>query len=456
MSKRRVLFLVLLLSLLSIMFVVSAIMERKFRYDPDLFGIHEDLTSRHLSDEKLNISDAFGVLRSLGVSKIRVPIWRWYMNNSTTIENERKNAIKQVIYNAELFGMEIMSYVQDFPSWMTNVTGDPQTVPHRNMTEGSKYRRFLKLYEGSWETLAREFPEIKVWEIGNECNLPRYLHPPEFNETDPETQFSYEEQVDMVTDLLYYGSQGINAGNPNATRVMCGLGPIEDSIYENGIYDIRDFFNSIYESIGSDRWPSTNPDDFFQVPCWHPYTSNAKPTEENWVKPNKAVYEVMKNHCDGDKHVVFSEMGYSDNCTGLSKEEIANYLTGVFRLARNNFPWLKTIYWFRLMDPDPQCDSGLKCSEYGYGVLETPRKNWVWKPAAYTYKSLTHPLRSWIFSLVIGISLLIVTAVFVSYLLKSHIHRNWVTKSVVSLAVLLHSAIFSKFSLTKGLFQLEC
>jgi len=409
MKRKFVLFLVLLLSSLSIIFVTSVIMEVESRYDQDLFGMHEALTSRHLSDEKLNISRAFVVMHSLGVRKIRESIWRWYMLNSTSIKSEKKYAIQQLVGNANLFDIKIMGFVQDFPSWMTGIEGDQQTVPHRNMTEGSKYRRFLELYEESWETLAREFPEIKVWEIGNEYNLHKYLHPPEYdpNKKD-ETGFSLQERGAIVTDLLYYGSRGIHAGNPNATTVMCGLGPAA-----NRIRDIENFLDSIYENIESGRWPSTNPDDFFQVACWHPYTSNEKPNKKNWVDPNKAVYEVMKRHGDGNKRVVFSEMGFSDNCTGLSKEEVADYLLETFRLAKDNFPWLDIIYWFRLADRDPKYHPNLDCSEYGYGVVETPRENWTWKPAAYTYESLTHPFPWWILSMVSGGCLLVTAAVLI-------------------------------------------
>ena len=398
MRRKIVLFLVLLLSSLSIIFIASVIMWWKSRYDPDLFGMHEALTSRHLSDEKLNISRAFGILHSLGVRKIRESIWRWYMLNSTSIKSEKRYAVQQLVGNANLSGIEIMGYVQDFPPWMTGVERDQQTVPHRNVTEGSKYRRFLEVYEESWETLAREFQEIKVWEIGNEYNLRTFLHPPEYDETDSKTWFPYQERVDITTDLLHYGSRGIHAGNPNATTVMCGLGPAA-----NGIRDIENFLNSIYENIESGRWPSTNPDDFFQVACWHPYIFKEKPTKQNWVDPNIAVYEVMKNHGDKDKPVVFSEMGYTDN--DLSREQIAKYLLEVFRLARN-FSWLDTIYWFRLTNRDD-----------GFGVVEAP-ENWTWKPAAYAYKSLTHPFPWWILSMVSGGCLLVTVAVLIFHRLR--------------------------------------
>lgn len=408
MSRRIVLFLVLLLSLLSITFVGSVIMELESKYNSGLFGMHETLAYRSLY-ENLNISWAFEIMHSLGVRKLRMNFWRCrFMLNSTEINPGSKATIERVIHEADSLGIEIMGYAEDFPSWMTNITGDHRAVPRRNTT---KYSVFLERYEKSWETLAREFPEIKVWEIGNEYNLHRFLHPPRYNESDSNTWFNYSDTVDITTDLLYYGSRGINASNPNATTVMCGLGP-----GGNGIRDIERFLDSLYKNIESGRWPSTNPDDFFQVASWHPYISTEKPTKQNWVDPNKAVYEIMKKHGDGDKRVVFSEMGYTDN--NLSRNKIAEYFSEVFKLAKNNFPWLDTIYWYRLTDRDLIYEGQKDSKMDGYGVIESP-ETWTWKPAAYAYESLTHPFPWWTLSLVSGISLLIVIAVFVLYLVKS-------------------------------------
>jgi len=90
-----------------------------------------------------------------------------------------------------------MGMAQDFPSWVTNIKSDEeffqQIVPSRNLTEGSPYKKFLNRYEKSWETLAKTFPNITMWEIGNEYNLHIFLHP---------------------QDLLYYGSLGIHTAIP--------------------------------------------------------------------------------------------------------------------------------------------------------------------------------------------------------------------------------------------------
>ena len=84
---------------------------------------------------------------------------------------------------------------------------------------------------------------------------------------------------------------------------------------------------------------------------------------------------------DGDKPVVFSEFGYSDQ--NIPCENVSKYLLEAFQLARENFPWLKTIYWFRLIDPAPFTTG--EVNPPGYGLIRT---DWKWKPAAHTYQSL--------------------------------------------------------------------
>jgi hypothetical protein len=353
----------------------------------DFFGVGEPLAYRSAwSAENLNVNKAFEIMRSLGVSRLREWVWRWMVFNEsgTGLRENIVEAFNEIIMEAKSRNITVIGMVQDFPSWMTGIEGDNQAVPRRNLTEGSSYREFLEKYEKSWESLARGFPEIEIWEIGNEYNLPQFLHPPEYNESDSDTWFNYSDTVDIVTDLLYYGSLGIKAGNPNATTVMGGLGP-----RENGIHDIEVFLDSVYKNIKSGRWPSTDPDDFFQVVSWHPYIFSEKPTEQNWIIPNVAVYNIMVSHGDGDKPVVFSEFGYSDVCTGLNETQVAEYLYASFILAWENFqPWLKTIYWFRLIDPDPCYDVMPSLAEYGFGLVKRPAENYVWKPAAYAYKMM--------------------------------------------------------------------
>jgi len=384
----------LLLSMLATPFDTRFAFAASTEQNCSLFGVGEPLMSRSTwSPENLNISKAFEIMKNLSVHRLREWVWRQMVFNDsgTGLRQNIVEALNNVSDKAQSQNITVMAMVQDFPSWMTNIKSNEffqQIVPSRNLTEDSPYKKFLDCYEKSWETLAKTFPNITMWEMGNEYNLHTFLHPQGYNSTDSSTWFTQQEAVNITTDLLYYGSQGIRTGNPKAVTVMCGLAP-NLTTGGNGIYAIKDFLESIYTNIESGKWPSTNSSDFFQVACWHPYLNTEKSTFSNWVEPNTAVYNVMADHGDGEKPVVFSEFGYSDKCTGLNERQIANYLTAAFAFVNESFrPWLKTIYWFRLIDPDPKCDTGLPDYEYGFGLTKSPAENYTWKLAAYAYADI--------------------------------------------------------------------
>lgn len=342
---------------------------RRF-YRSELFGICEPITARHVQ-ENLSLQQSFEALQSLGVKRLRE--WTW-MNallvNPTTLNQTFAETLNHVLSTMAAGNITVMGMAQDFPSWMTDINGDYQAVPRRDTAPGSDYMKFLEKYRLSWRTLAAAFPNITFWEIGNEFNINEFLHPPDFHESN----FSLQEKADISTDLLYYGSLGVHEGKPEAKTVLGGLAPDPD------ISGIAVFLEKIYKNIKSGRWPSTTPNDYFQIACWHPYIPNKEPTVSNWVNPNRAVYNVMDRYGDSDKPVFFSEFGYSDNST--SQENISNYLLEAFKLA-SAFPWLETIYWFRLIDPEPATVS--INNPQGYGLIKL---DWTWKLAAYTYQSL--------------------------------------------------------------------
>jgi len=271
-------------------------------YSPELFGVGEPITLRHIF-ENLDIQQSVKAVRLLGVKWLRE--WTWMgalLINETVLNQTFKETLDLVISEMAANNITVMGMAHDFPGWMTGIDDDPQAVPYRNITKGSAYVKFLERYRESWKTLARAFPDITLWEIGNEFNTDIFLHPPDF----PDSKFSNQEKADITTDLLYYGSLGIHEGNPNAKTVLGGLAP------SPSIDGIADFLERIYKNIKSGRWPSTDPNDYFQIACWHPYLSNDEPSESNWVTPQLRIHEVMTRYGDGDKPVVFSEFGYSD------------------------------------------------------------------------------------------------------------------------------------------------
>jgi hypothetical protein len=321
---------------------------------------------------------------SLGVKRLRETTWMsLLLVNETALNATCKEVLDWVISNMTAINVTIMGMAQDFPNWMTRIYTTPydsQVVPHRNTTGGSDYMNFLQRYDKSWETLVAAFPSITVWEIGNEYNSNPFLHPQGYNSSDSGSpRFNDAEKAEITTDLLYYGSSGVHHGNPNATTVLGGLSP------GSNLNEIADSLEKIYDNIDSDLWPSSDSNDYFQIACWHPYLWTAEPNSTNWVNPNEAIYEVMNSHGDGGKRVVFSEFGYNDNGTESGRENVAIYLNKTFELAQD-FSWLDTIYWFRLVEPDPSTTS-LE-NPPGFGLINL---NWTWKPVAQTYKNLIIP-----------------------------------------------------------------
>lgn len=390
--RKVVLAVFVILCLLLAMLVVRSAFGDCAREGRVVCGVGEPLTYRSAwASENLSVSRAFDAMEDLYVDALREWVWRYkvFANDGTHLNSTRARALNETIMEALSRNITVMGMAQDFPPWMTNVTidgeeWDVQRVPHRDLSRHSPYRKFLEHYEHSWETMSKAFPNITCWELGNEYNLHPFLHPPGYDRSNTSTWFSYEEQVNIVTDLLYYGSQGIHTGNPQAITMMCGLGPVENSTYGNGIYDIRDFLNAIYENIKSGKWNSTNPDDFFQVACWHPYLWEKEPTWSNWAIPNQAVYDVIEEYENKCKPVVFSEFGYSDK--NVSPENVSSYLRKAFQLANDNFSWLDTIYWFRLLEQHPEDVN--EDNPPGFGLFHL---NWTWKSAAHAYGEICVP-----------------------------------------------------------------
>jgi len=207
-----------------------------------------------------------------------------------------------------------------------------------------------------------------------------------------------KEKADIVTDLFYYGSRGIHSGNPAATTVMCGLAR---NMSTNGLAYIRDFLEAIYSNVESGEWPSTNSSDFFKVACWHPYLFTLEPNQTNWIEPNNSIREVMVTHGDANKSVLFSELGYSDNV--ISKEVVAANLNTSFALARGNFPWLKTIYWFRLVEINQSTTN----NPIGFGLFNL---DWTAKQAATKYKEVIPEFPSHILLFLFSGTMLVVVA----------------------------------------------
>lgn len=354
-------------------------------YDPKIFGMGEPLMARSIWEKGIfSLQPAFDALKYLNVTRLRE--WTWMsllLVDETTVNATNKEVLDAVVSNMSEINVTILGVVQDCPNWMTGIYGiyDTQAVPNRNTTSGSNYMHFLQKYNESWKTLVEAFPSITMWEIGNEYNANDFLHG--YDEaSNSAVSFTDLMRTDILVDLLYYGSSGIHHGNPNATTVLGGLAEADSKSIGVITNSLRDIYEDIEGRGDISITNSTDPDDYFQVACWHPYLFNVTPTFTSWVVPNNEVHQVMVNHGDSDKRVIFSEFGYRD-VNDNTPEEVARYLNETFQLASESLPWLDTIYWFRLVDPSPETVGDINPA--GYGIINL---NWTRKPAADSYRNL--------------------------------------------------------------------
>ena len=56
--------------------------------------------------------------------------------------------------------------------------------------------------------MALTFPQIKVWEVGNETNHTHYFRYADY------AYMAYDEMAMINADMLYYAYQGIKKANP--------------------------------------------------------------------------------------------------------------------------------------------------------------------------------------------------------------------------------------------------
>ncbi len=226
---------------------------------------------------------------------------------------------------------EITGMAHIFPVTESTTGGTGHLVPHFDSPD---YQIFLDKTELMWKTLASTFPQITIWEVGNETNhsFMEYY----------DREMTYLERAKVTIDVMYYANRGIKAGNPNAITITPGFAPVTSYLLEdgtkvtekNGIDSITYFMELIYENIGSGNYPTgldadTDPDNYFDGVAWHPYDlgtypyANTNDPKEGkfdvklWVDANNRCYEVMKKNGDADKEVWFTEFGLTSKKASL-------------------------------------------------------------------------------------------------------------------------------------------
>ena len=307
-----------------------------------VFGVCYELHVRRDDPDFDYKKDAI-LLKNLGVKSIR--FWLQandYMISPTKVYQDGCNYAHEVLNEFIKNGIEIIA--MNNTNYSTGLGASCK--PQRDLTPNSYYLKWLNDYSTTYYTLANEFKEIKYFEIENETNGSFC------NDMNNKDTYSLQQKSELTTDMLYYASQGIHKANKDAITVIGGPVGLSGG-------KIKNFFESIYNNIESGEFgykydeqtkesASKNPDDYFQMACWHPYIEQTTFYKSVFKKYNDEIYQVILNHEGKHKEVMFSEIGWTNKY--CSEEISAKYLKSMYELVTAEMPYVKFVTYYKLYD----------------------------------------------------------------------------------------------------------
>ena len=181
-----------------------------------LFGVGEPLIQRQ-RDQGINAPAYMELVKGLGCTA-----YRSWMHLTEILKDPSTPIPEAVLQHTALLDkckeldIEVtgMSHEWFLPEGCIQKSG--HAMPKRDLTEGSLYMKTLAMLEESWYTMASLFPQVAIWEVGNEWNLNAFLHPDGFLDTDMTHPFSPDEKYDIAVDMMYFSAKGVRRGNPKA------------------------------------------------------------------------------------------------------------------------------------------------------------------------------------------------------------------------------------------------
>lgn len=254
-------------------------------------------------------------------------------------------------------------------------------VPPRDLMPASLYQAFLEMFREMWYIVASEFREIDLWETGNELNHAPFNHPLSYPQTG-ET-FNTQQRVDVMCDMMFSAKQAIKLANPGALVAMPGLAPVE---IINETPRLVEFLELVYSSITGGRYQSADPNDYFDILAWHPYTQNRAPSAE-WLEYQWQIYNIACSYEKKPKPVYFTEIGWTDFGDAAVDSEQARYYTELYEMVRSKLPFVEMMMYFRLFEDTPLADWG-GASEITFGMFREPQNGLRAKAKAFAFQAI--------------------------------------------------------------------
>ena len=312
-------------------------------------------------ERELNVGKIMNLLETMNVDCMRN--WmniRTLLRSPTEINRAEVEKQKQWLAMLEVRGITKVIGMSQGAFWPDGSVGDELAAPYRDTTPGSLYMQYLETYRLSWKSLAGAFPEIQYWEVGNETNHDPFLHPTTY--VSRKQTFTNMEKAQITVDLIHYAAQGIREANPDAVIIFPGMAAV------NGFDGVRTFLENVYRYIESgEAFGGTDPDAYFDAVAWHMYYFSSPFTPEGWLEGNNSIYQVMRDHGDGEKKVFLTEFGFSDGGDAQKDAQQADYFRQIFALA-DHMPYLDSLYPFRVVEDATAAEWGGNIEIY-YGMF---------------------------------------------------------------------------------------
>ncbi len=332
-----------------------------------LYGVGEPLIQRE-QDTKIPASAYLDLITGMGCTAYR----SWMHLTDLLLDPSTPNEAvilrhQELLNRAAKLDIEVtgMSHEWFLPQGCLQQKG--HAVPKRDLRSGSPYRKTLEMLEESWYTVSSLFPQVAIWEVGNEWNLNAFLQPDGFLATDMSHPFTADEKMDIAVDLQYFSARGIRRGNPHAKVASFSPALSTPSLggdmpeYLPVMFGAAWTFDKLYSRIVSGKYWSKDPDDYFDLIAWHPYVFanrivdsdydlflDVEEPDSLWRAYGDSVYKVMRRYGDGGKEILMTETGFTDCGNPEWEERYAAYNKKILAMA-NEMENVRTVYNFRLL-----------------------------------------------------------------------------------------------------------
>ena len=247
--------------------------------------------------------------------------------------------------------------------------------------EPEMYKRFLLLQQKIRFEIASNFTLIEYFESTNEPDGEggTFLHKNGYHmdgKNNKDFIFTRDEIENIVLDLNFYENLGIKAANKNAKMLIPSFCNLDYS---------PQYLDDIYNKIESGKYPTVGEykskriENFFEILNWHPYNMISVQINDDWIKSQERIREVILKHHDGDRKVWYTEMGWSDYNRENEKADIGKRHLDFLNYVQKNMPWVETVFLFRLFTlanrPETESENyfGLVYNEYDWYTPLLPK-----------------------------------------------------------------------------------